>query len=97
MNDQEWKQYKVVTVYAFDRYSLFSIPRLNLFVSTVSINTYNHYIVIDDVHYKASLVEIVEVIVLDTVFNTYIDYKPKPCIYKLWIFAKGLLEIVRTQ
>jgi len=57
----------------------------------------NHHTVTDDAHYKAGLVEVVEVAVLDTVFNIYIDYKSKLYVYKLWIFEEGLLEVVRTR
>ena len=95
--DQEWWQYETVAIYTFDRCNLFPIPRLNLLVSTVSIGIYNYYIVVDDAHYKACFVEIVEVTILDIVFDAYIGYKPKLYVYKLWIFVEGPLEVVRTR
>ncbi len=94
LNDQEQKQYKAVVTYTFDRYSLFPIPRLNLLASTVSINICNYYIVVDDVYYKTGFVEVVEVAILDVVFGTYIGYKLKLYVYKLWIFVEGPLEII---
>ncbi len=97
LNDQEWKQYKAVVIYIFDRYNPFPIPKLNLFAFAVSINIYNHYTIIDDAHYKVSLIEVIEVAVLNAVFNAYIGYKPKPRVYKLWIFVEDPLEIVRTR
>ena len=97
LNDQKWRQYKAVAIYIFDRYNLFSIPRLNILTSAVSINIYNYYIVVDNAHYKTGLVEIVEIAVLDVVFGMYIGYKPKPRVYKLWIFVENPLEVVRTR
>ena len=97
LNNQKQRQYKTVVIHIFDRYNLFSILRLNLFVFTISINTCNHYTAVDDAHYKADFVEVVEVVVLDIVFDAHIGYKPKLCIYKLWIFAEGPLEVVRMR
>ena len=70
---------------------------MNLLVFIVSINIYNHYIVVDNVYHEAGFIKVIEVAVLDIVFGIYIDYKPKLYVYKLWIFVKDFLEIVRIR
>ena len=70
---------------------------MNLLASVVSINIYNYHTVADDTHYKAGLVKVVEVVILNIVFGIYINYKPKLYVYKLWIFIEGPLEVVRIR
>ena len=44
---------------------------------------YNHHTITSDAYYKAGLVEVVEVAILDIVFDIYIGYKLKLYVYKL--------------
>ncbi len=95
--DQKWRHYKTVVAYVFDCYNPFLIIRLNFFISVISINIHNHYIVINDIYYKVYFVEVVKVVVLDIVLRIYIGYKLKPYVYKVWIFVESSLEIVRIR
>ena len=74
LHDQERRQHKAVATYAFNRYYLFSIPRLKLLTSATSIYICNYHITIDNPYHKAYLIEVIEVVVLDTVLRTHIGY-----------------------
>ncbi len=94
--DQERRQYKTVVVYIFNRCRLFPIIRLKLFVSSMSINTHNDYIAIDNIYYKTRLVEIIEVCILNRILRAYIGYQPELRVYKFKVFVESSLEVVDT-
>ena len=57
----------------------------------------NNHTTADNAHYKAYLVKVVEVAVLDAILHTHVGYKLKLCVYKVGVFAKGPLEVVCTR
>ncbi len=63
----------------------------------MSICVCYHYIAADNLYYKACLVEVVKVFLLDRIFCTYIGHQPEPRVQYSRIFAEGSLEIVRTR
>jgi len=65
-------------------------------MSTFSISTYNNHTTIDNTHYKASLIKVVEVCIVNYVLCVYIVYQPKLHIYKPRIFVESSLLIVYT-
>ena len=71
--------------------------RLKLLTSTTSIGTYNNHVTTDNAHYKAYLVEIVKIGVLDTILHAHIGHQPEPVPNNLWIFAESSLEVVHTR
>ncbi len=94
--DQERRQYKAVAVHIFNRYCLFPITKLKLLASATSICACNHHIAADNPHHKARFVEVIKVLVLDTVLRTHVDHQPEPHVYKVGVFAESSLEIVHT-
>ena len=58
------------------------------------ISIYNNYYSVDNTYYKASLIKVIEVVVLDTVLCLYILYKHKLLLNKLRILIKGPLEVI---
>jgi len=72
------------------------IARLKLLASAASISTYNNHTAANDAHYKAYLVKVVEVAVLDTILCTHVSYQLEPRIYLVGVFVEGLLEVVGT-
>ena len=54
---------------------------------------YNNYPAYNNAHYKASLIKVVNILKLNTVFRDYIRYKLKPYAIRDWIFIKYLLVI----
>ena len=72
--NQEWQQCKAVAAYVFNCSCLFAIAKLKLFTLAVLIYTCNYCTAVDNSYYKAYLIKVVEVVVLDTVLRTHIDY-----------------------
>ena len=81
---------------AFDYCRLFLIARLYEFTSSTSIGTCNYHRGVDNAHHKARLVKVVEVVIKDTVFSSYVSYEGKPLANKLRIFIEGPLKVVRV-
>ena len=74
LDDHEWRQCKAVAAYALNCSCLFLIARLKLLALATSISTGNDYTTANNAYYKACLVEVIEVVVLDTVFRTHIGH-----------------------
>jgi len=97
LEDQVQRYYKAVTANTLNCCSLFPIARLKNLTSALSISTYNNHATIDNAHYKASFVEVVEVHVLDPILLLHIVHQLELHVYKLRIFAKGLLLVIGTR
>ena len=54
----------------------------------------NYHSTADNPHYKAYLIKVVEVAVLDAILCTHVSYKPKPHVYKSWVFIESPLKVV---
>jgi len=74
LQDQEWQQYKAIAAYILNRCRPFPVARLKLLALATSFSTRNNHASIDNTHYKACLVEVVEVVVLDAVLCTHVSY-----------------------
>jgi len=55
---------------------------------------YNNYTSTDNTYYKAYLVEVVEVVVLDAVLYIHIGYQLELHVYLVGVFIEGPLEVV---
>ena len=97
LDDHEWRQRKAVAAHTLNHSRPFSIARLKLLASATLIGTYNNHTAADNTHYKAYLVKVVEVAVLDAVLHTHVGYQPEPHIYLVGVFAEGPLEVIGTQ
>jgi len=74
LEDQVQRYYKAIAANIFNCCSPFPITRLKNPTSALSIGTYNDYTTIDNTYYKASLVEVVEVYVLDPILLLHVVY-----------------------
>ena len=79
-----------------NRCSLFSIARLNSFVSATSICACNNHSRSNHAYHKAGFVEVLEIVVLNAVFCSYILYQPELRSNKLRIFTQGSLKVVNV-
>jgi len=58
---------------------------------------HNNHTSIDNTYYKAYLVKVVEVVVLDAVLYIHIGYQLELRVYLVGVFAEGPLEVVGTR
>jgi len=47
----------------------------------------------DFAHREASLVEVVDIVIVDPVFRNYVPYEGKPRVIRVWIFAEDSLIV----
>jgi len=97
LEDQVQRYYKAIAANTLNCCSPFPIARLKNLTSALSIGTHNDHATADNAHYKASLVEVVEVRVLDPILLPHVVHQPEPRVYKLGIFVEGPLLVVGTQ
>jgi len=62
----------------------------------MAIRGRNYYTCEDNAYYKPSLVEVVDVVVYDTIFGLDVSYECKPLANDLWIFVFSPLVVVST-
>ena len=72
LEDQVRRYYKAVAADTLNCCSLFPIARLKNLTSALLIGTRNDYATADDAYYEASLVEVVEVCVLDPILLLHV-------------------------
>jgi hypothetical protein len=77
-------------------YSLFPITRLYSFASATSIGACNNHTNTNNAYHKASLVEIIKIIVQNIILGLYILYQPEPRPNMLRTFSQNPLEVVNT-
>ena len=97
LDDKKRRHYKTVATYVLNRYRSFSITSLQLLTSSAAVGTYNDYCSANNAYYKAGLVEVIEVLVLDAVLRPYILHQLELLLYKLGILIEGLLEVVSAR
>ena len=86
LNHQKRRDASIFAIDASNRRRPFPITWLNSLASSASIGARNYHGGIDKAYYKAGLVEVIEIVVLDTVLSPHILYQPKPRAYKFGIF-----------
>jgi hypothetical protein len=94
VNNKKRRETPPFAIDALNRRRPFSIARLNCLALSKSIGTCHYHKCADNTYHKASLVEVVEVAVIDAVLRPHVVHKLKPCANKLWIFAEGSLKAV---
>lgn len=72
LKDQVRGYYKPVATNELDYYRPFPIAGLKILTFTLSIGTGNDYSAINNAYYKAGLVEVVKVPLLDRVLRPYV-------------------------
>jgi len=63
---------------ALDHYCLFAVARLGELYLATAVRGRNHHSHENDAHYKPSLIEIVDIVIYDTILSLDILYKGKP-------------------
>ena len=63
----------------------------------LSIDIRDDHTIANNVYYKAGLVEVIKVRVVDCILLPYVVHQLKPYVYKLKIFAKSPLFVVDTR
>ena len=96
LDNYKQKQCKAIAAYILNYSCLFLIARLKLLALATLISIYNNHATANNIYYKAYLVEIVEVVVLDAILCMYIGYQLELYVYLVRVFIKGLLEIIGT-
>lgn len=94
MNDQKPCETSVLEIGALNHYSTFPIARLDGLASSLLIGARSHHDGADSAHCKADLIKIVKIAILDPVLRLHALNQLKPRVDKLWIFARGSLEVL---
>jgi hypothetical protein len=81
---------------ALDHRCPLAVARLGQFCLAIAVRGRNYYAREDNAHYKPSLVEVVGIIVQDTVLGLDVPYEGKPLANDLWILTLGPLVVVPT-
>jgi hypothetical protein len=79
---------------SLDNCNLFPIARLYLLYLCPTIRACYDHSYRNNTHYKAGLVEVVDIRLINRVFRDYVFYKLKPAPNHLWIFVFGPLVII---
>jgi hypothetical protein len=77
LNNEKRREVLPFAIDILNRRRLFPVTRLNCLTSSTSIGVYYDYRYRDNAYYKAGLIEVVEVVVIDAVLRPYIIYKLK--------------------
>jgi hypothetical protein len=94
LNDEKRQEAPPFAIDALNRYRPFPIARLDSLTSSMSIGACHYHRYTDNAHHKPSLIEVVEVAVVDAVLGLHVVHKLKPCANKLWIFVEGSLKVI---
>jgi len=95
--DDEQRDSLAEGINPLDYHCLLAIARLGQLCLATAIRGRDHYTHEDDAYYKPSLVEVVDIVVHDTVLSLDISYKCKPLANDLRIFALSPLVVVSTR
>ena len=95
--DNKVRRYNLaIHIYSLDHYNPFPIARLLRTRPAAAFGACHNLCGREYAYYKPSLVEIVDVPLLDRVLVNYISYEPKLRVYYVGIFAFGPLVIDST-
>ncbi len=95
--NEKQRHHKAIATDIFDRCRPFSITRLQLLVSSAAVGIYNNHCSVDNAHYKAGLVEVVKVGILDAILRPYVLHQLEPLPNKVRVLAEGPLEVVGAR
>jgi len=73
------------------------VARLRQLCLTTAIQGRNHHTYKDDTYYKPSLVEVIDIVIHNTILSLDVSYEGKPLANDLWIFTLGPLVVVSTR
>ncbi len=82
---------------ALDHYCLFAVARLGQLYLAIAVRGCNYYACEDNAYHKPSLVEVVDIVVYDTILSLNVLYKRKLLANDLQIFILSPLVVVLTR
>ena len=82
---------------ALDHCCPLAVARLGQLCLATAIRGRNHHAREDDAHHEPSLVEVIDIVVHDTVLGLDVPYEGKPLANDLRIFILGPLVVVSTR
>jgi len=81
---------------SLDHYCPFTVARLGQLCLATAVRGRDHHTGEDDAHHKPSLVEVIDIVVYDTVLSLDVPYEGKPLANDLRILALSPLVVVPT-
>ncbi len=81
-------------IHTLDHCCPFAIARLGQLCLATAIRGRNHHARADDTYYEPSLVEVIDIVIYDTILGLDIPHEYKLLANDLWILALGSLVIV---
>ena len=97
LHDDERRDTPAIGTDALDYGNPFAIARLDLLSFAVTVGARNDHRGRDLTHHEAGLVEVVDILILDTVLSLQVREKREPARDILRIFVKGPLVVVYTR
>jgi len=94
--DDEWRDGLAEGIDSLDHCCPFTVARLGQLCLATAVRGRDHYAGEDDAHYKPSLVEVIDIVVHDTVLSLDVPYEGKPLANDLRILALSPLVVVPT-
>jgi len=82
---------------SLDHRCLRAVTRLGQLCLATAVRSRNYHAREDNPHYEPSLVEVVDVVIHDTVLGLDVSYEGKPLANNLWILVLGPLVVVSTR
>jgi len=76
---------------------LFAVARLGQLCLATAVRGRDYYAREDNAHHEPSLVEVVDIVVHDTVLGLDVSYEGKPLANDLWILILSPLVVVSTR
>ena len=93
LDDKVQRYDPAIRTHSLDHRNLLSITRLLYTKPSTSLEARHDLYTRKYTHLEPSLVEVVDIPLLDRVFIDYVTYKPKPRVYHVGIFVLGSLII----
>jgi len=95
--DDEWRDGLAEGIDALDYCCLFAVARLGELCLITAVRGCNYYSRENDAYYEPSLIEVVDIVIYDTILGLDVSYKGKPFANDLWILVLSPLVVVSTR
>ena len=82
---------------ALDHRCPLAVARLGQLCLATAVQGRDYYTGKDDTHHEPSLVEVIDIVIHDTVLSLNVSYESKPLANDLWILVLGPLVVVSTR
>lgn len=92
--DDKGKDGPAENIHSLDHYCPFAVARLCQLCPVTAIRGRKHHARADDAHHRPSLIEVVDIIIHDTVVGLDIPHERKPLGNDLWFLALSPLVVI---